>query len=52
MRNAKEEQRVLGELEWAEARRRPPGPAGVPMTEELLLKLMDLRIDPNRRRRY
>jgi hypothetical protein len=51
MRNAKEEQRILAELELAEARRRPPGAEGVPMTEEQLQKVMNLKIDPTRRRR-
>ena len=50
MRNAKEERRVLGEIEWAEARRLPAA-EGEPMTEEQLQKIIDLRIDPTRRGR-
>jgi hypothetical protein len=49
MRNAKEERRVLDELESGAARCRPSGV--VPMTEALLLKLENLRIDPTQRRR-
>ena len=51
MRNAREEARVLGELDLAEASSRPPSPEGVPMTEEQLRKLAGLRIDPARRHR-
>ena len=49
MRNAEEERRVLDELESGAARCRPSG--GVPMTEALLPKLENLRIDPTQRRR-
>ena len=49
MRNAKEERRVLDELELAEGRKRSPG--GVPVTEAQLRKIAHIRIDPCRRRR-
>jgi hypothetical protein len=51
MRNAKDERRVLDELQVAEARNRSPG--GVPVTEAQLRKIENLRIriDPFRRRR-
>lgn len=49
MRNAKEDRRVLDELESGAARCRPSG--GVPMTAAQLLKLENLRIDPTQRRR-
>jgi hypothetical protein len=50
MRNAKEERRVLDEIDWALARKRPPA-VSEPLTEEQVHKVMDLRIDPSRRER-
>jgi hypothetical protein len=48
IRNAKEERRVLDELELAEARNRPSSCR--PVTKALLRKIENLRIDPARRR--